>query len=154
MVICIVALVVFSIMGIFSIGYRKLAKEAFDCTFRMITFRPCRSTLDERIRARLTSKLMKTPPLAKFIYKNFKTLSWMFVIIFFASLGYSSHGIYNLIVHGTCTPGSDNCPFATDDPVCGCEEICHCGEDNCTSPDYKACKGNCTCQKEVCGIKE
>jgi len=153
MVICIVALVVFSILGIFSVGYRKLAKEAFDCTFRMITFRPCRSTLDERIRARLTSKLMKTPPLAKFIYKNFKTLSWIFVIVFFVSLGYSAYGIYNLIVHGTCTPGSDNCPFAAH-PDCGCIGVCQCANTTCESSGYEACKGNCTCQKEVCSIKE
>jgi hypothetical protein len=146
MVICIVALVIFSLMGIFSVGYRKLAKEAFNCTFRMMTFRPCRSTLDERIRARLTSRLMKTPPLAKFLYKNFKTLSWIFVVMFFVSLGYGVYGVYNLIVHGTCSSGSDNCPFATDTPSCS--------EGTCASPEYLACKGNVTCQQEVCGIKE
>lgn len=146
MVICIIAMVVFAIMGIFSAAYRKLAKEAFECTFRMITFRPCKTKLDERIRARLTSKLMKTPKIAKFLYKNFNVLSWSFVIIFFASLGYSSYSIYNLIVHGTCSPGSSNCPFATNTPACSA--------DTCSSPAYLACKGNITCQKEVCGIKE
>jgi hypothetical protein len=145
MVICIIALVVFSLMGIFSVGYRRLAKEAFDCTFRSITFRPCKTNLDQRIRAKLTAKLMNTPKIAKFIYKNFKILSWIFVLIFFASLGYSAYGIYNLIVHGTCSPGSDSCPFASHP---------ECSVDTCASPEYLACKGNVTCQKEVCGIKE
>ena len=71
MVICIVALAVFAILGIGSLRFRKLAKEAFDCTFRTITFRVCKTNLDERIRARLTAQLMKTPPLAKFVYRNF-----------------------------------------------------------------------------------
>src|SRR4030043_1357892 len=143
MVICIVALVVFSILGIGSLRYRRLAKEAFDCTFRMITFRPCKTKLDERIRARLTAKLMKTPKVAKFLYKNFNILSWIFVIMFFASLGYSAYGVYNLAAHGTCDPNSDNCPFATKAPVCGCEGLCKCGLATCISPDYIACKGNC-----------
>jgi hypothetical protein len=155
MVICIVALVVFSIMGIFSLTYRKLAKEAFECTFRMVTFRPCKSKLDERIRAKIISKLMRIPSLAKFVYKYFTTLSWIFVIIFFASLGYSAYGVYNLIVHGTCTPGSDNCPFAVANTTdCGCKDVCQCSKDTCSSPGYIACKGNCTCQIEVCSKKQ
>jgi len=69
-------------------------------------------------------------------------------------LGYSAHGIYNLIVHGSCDPDTGNCPFATHDPTCGCGEICYCDTQTCESNEYGACKGNCTCQKEVCGIKE
>lgn len=107
MVICIVALVVFSVLGIFSAKWRKIAKEAFECVFRMITFRPCVSKLDERIKSKVTAKLMKkTPSLARFFYKNFKVLSWIFTIAFFASMIYTIYGIYNLIVFGTCTPGS------------------------------------------------
>jgi len=154
MVICIIALVIFSILGIGSLRYRRLAAEAFECTFRMVTFRPCSTKLDERIRARLTAKLMKIPVVAKFVYKNFIVLSWIFVIIFFASLGYSTNGIYNLIVHGTCDPGSTNCPLATKAPICGCKGICQCSIETCSSPEYLACKGNCSCQKEICSMKE
>lgn len=150
MVICIVALVVFAILGIGSLRYRKLAGEAFECVSRMISFRPCTTKLDERIRARLTAKLMKIPTLARFVYKNFTLLSWIFVIIFFSSLGYLGYGIYNLIAHGTCDPHSASCPFGTTAPVCGCEGICQCGIETCESPEYMACKGNCSCQREVC----
>jgi len=152
MVICIIALVVFSILGIGSLRFRQLTKEAFECTFRMVTFRPCKTNLDERIRAKLTAKMMVIPALAKFVYRNFTVLSWVFVIVFFASLGYSAYGIYNLIVHGTCDP-SGSCPFSTTNATCGCEELCQCSEETCSSPEYSACGGNCTCQKEVCGIE-
>ncbi|HKZ45264.1 MAG TPA: hypothetical protein VJ343_01010 [archaeon] len=84
-----------------------MAKESFDCVFRMVTFRPCVSKLDERIKSKLTAKLMKRAPgLARFTYKYFKIISWAFTISFFASMIYSAYGIYNLIAFGTCTPGS------------------------------------------------
>jgi hypothetical protein len=106
MVICIVALVVLSILSIFSARYRAPAKEAFRCVFRMITFRPCDVHLETKIKTKVTSKLMFAPSLARFFYKYFKPISWIFTILFFVSLGYSAYGIYNLIVYGTCSPGS------------------------------------------------
>lgn len=107
MVICIVALIVFSILGIFSIRWRKLAKEAFTCVGRMLTFRPCKTKLDQRIRSKVTSKLMRrTPSLARLFYRHFKIISWIFTIAFFASMIYSFYGIYNLAAYGTCQPGA------------------------------------------------
>jgi len=106
MVICIVALVVFSILGVFSASYRKIAKEAFSCIMNMLVFKPCTTKFDEKIKSRLTIKLMKVPSLARFFYKNFKILSWIFTITFFASMFYSAYGIYNLVVYGSCQPGS------------------------------------------------
>lgn len=106
MVICIVALVVFSFLGIFSAYYRKLAKEAFGCVGRMLIFQPCKTNLDQRIKSKVTLKLMKIPPVARFFYRNFKLLSSIFTIAFFASMIYSFYGIYNLIVYGSCQPGS------------------------------------------------
>ena len=106
MVICIVALVVFSVLGIFSATYRKLAKEAFSCVGRMLIFQPCKTNLDQRIKSKVAIKLMRIPPLARFFYKNFKMLSWIFTISFFVSMIYSFYGIYNLIVYGSCQPGS------------------------------------------------
>lgn len=104
MVLCIVAFIVFSILGLFSAYYRKLAKEAFICVINMLTFQPCKTKLDERIKSKVTIKLMHKPVLARFFYRNFKLLSWVFTLTFFASLIYSSYGIYNLIVYGSCQP--------------------------------------------------
>ncbi len=39
--ICIFAFFVFAFLAIFSVTYRPLAKEAFECVFRRITLRPC-----------------------------------------------------------------------------------------------------------------
>ena len=86
MVICIVAMVVFSILGIFSVRWRRVAKEAFHCVFRMIQFKPCDVQLEEKIKSKVTSKLMKVPQLARFFYKNFKVISRIFTIVFFASM--------------------------------------------------------------------
>lgn len=49
---------------------------------------------------------MKVPTLASFTYKNFKIISWIFTIAFFASLVYSAYGIYNLLIYGSCDPNS------------------------------------------------
>jgi hypothetical protein len=107
MVICIVALVVFSILGIFSSKYRKIAKDAFRCVFLMITFRPCDVQLEQKIKSKATAKLMRiSPKMASAFYKNFKIISWIFTIAFFVSLIYSAYGIYNLAVFGTCDPSS------------------------------------------------
>jgi hypothetical protein len=109
MVICIVALVVFSVLSIFSARYRPLAKDAFKCFYKMVTLRPCDVQLETKIKAKVTSKLMVVPKLANFFYKNFKAISWIFTIAFFSSLAYSAYGIYNLIVYGYCEPGSASC---------------------------------------------
>jgi len=123
MVICIVAMIVLGILGIFSAKYRKLSKDAFRCVFRMVQFKPCDTQFDERVKSKLISKLMgKFPKLAKFTYKNFKVISWIFTIAFFLSLFYTTYAVYNLIAFGSCEPGA-SCIFnpqgtITDKNVC------------------------------------
>lgn len=48
MVICIVALVVFSILSIWSARYKDLARQAFRCVTRTIVFKPCDIELEEK----------------------------------------------------------------------------------------------------------
>ncbi|MGC8885253.1 MAG: thioredoxin family protein [Candidatus Nanoarchaeia archaeon] len=111
---CIVAMIVFGILGIFSAKYRKTAKEAFSCVFRNAMLRPCTSGFDQELKAKIVSKLMKFPRLAKFTYKYFSIFSWIFVITFFLSLGYTGYSIYNLAVHGTCDPKTGHCIFVPE----------------------------------------
>lgn len=156
MVVCVIALVIFSILGIFSAKYRELAKESFKCVFRMITFRPCESSLEQKVRSKITSKLMRPlPSLAKFAYKNFKVLSWIFAILFFTSLFYMVRGLYNLAVYGTCDPHSTTCIFNPGHLHCGSEHClatgCPCEEKGCEAPDHVGCEGNCTCAIGTCG---
>ena len=110
--ICILALVVFSILAIFSASYRPLAGEAFDCVFRKVTFRKCRTNLDQRLKSQITGKLMRRHPLiARFVYKRFEILSWIFVILFIASLAYSAYGGYNYALYGNCYGPEDTGGF-------------------------------------------
>ena len=101
--ICIIALIIFSILAIFSVSYRPLAKEAFDCVFRKVTFRKCRTNLDQRLKSQITGKLInKSPFLARFVYKRFEILSWIFVILMISSLAYTVYGGYNYALYGNC----------------------------------------------------
>lgn len=123
MVICIVALVIFSFLSIVSARYRPLARDAFKCVFKMIQFKPCDVQLETKIKNKITSKLMVIPPLARFFYKYFKPISWAFTISFFASLIYSAYGIYNLIAIGTCDPGSTSCELTSILYILSCYEV-------------------------------
>jgi len=103
MVVCIIALPVLLILGIFSMRYRILAKDAFECIFEMVTFKPCKSKLDQRIKSSITGKTMKHyPGFARWIFRNFEILSWIFVIIFIASIIFSAWGVYNYAAYGNC----------------------------------------------------
>jgi len=122
--ICIIALIVFGILGIFSASYRKLAKEAFDCVFRRITFRKCVSGLDERIKVQVINIFInKSPQTARFIYKNFEVLSWIFTALLILSIVFSGIGLYNYAVYGNCN-GPDNSGFCIFDPFQTQEQKC------------------------------
>jgi len=132
MVVCFIALPVLIILGIFSASYRKLAWEAFECVFRMATFRKCKSNFDQRVKAKIVGKLMKrTPKVAGFVFKRFVILSWIFVVLFILSIAGSAYGLYNYYVYGNCN-GPDSSAFCIFDPfqekvedhtTCGIEPI-------------------------------
>ncbi len=118
MVLCIVALVVFGILGIFSAKYRKLAAQALDCTVKTVTLRPCDTGLDEKIKTKLIGTLLKiSPAVAKFSNKHYNVLSKvagiLFFALFFGSLFFSAQSVYNYAVYGNCNgPGSTEfCAF-------------------------------------------
>lgn len=108
MVLCIIALPVFAILGIFSIKYRKLALESLDCMFRTATLRPCRSGLDDRIKSKLTGKAFRfSPKLGGLIYRHYRILSWLILLLFVLSAYISGAGIYNYIKYGNCNGPSE-----------------------------------------------
>ncbi len=105
LVLCIIAFFVFAFMSIFSVRYRPLAKDAFKCVFLMATLRPCESGLDQKIKAKVVSQVFdRSPPVAQFINKHFELLSWIFVILSFASMVILAQGVYNIYLYGTCDP--------------------------------------------------
>ncbi|KKP31946.1 MAG: hypothetical protein A2312_00305 [Candidatus Staskawiczbacteria bacterium RIFOXYB2_FULL_32_9] len=114
--ICIIALVVFSIMGIFSLTYRNLAKEAFDCVFRRITFRPCNTGFNEKIKSQLVAKLLNKSVFAARIFnKYFEVFSWAFLILMVWSTFYTVRGGYNYYLYGSCN-GLNQVGFCALDP--------------------------------------
>jgi len=82
-----------------------MAREAMKCVFKNLTFSPCDVKLEQKIKEKVTAKLLRFPTLARFFYKNFKVISWAFTISFFASLAYPVYAIYNYFAYGTCEPG-------------------------------------------------
>jgi hypothetical protein len=113
---CIIALIVFGIMGIFSASHRALAKEAFDCVFKRITLRPCNTGFQEKIKGKILSKLViRSTFLAKMVNKHYEILSWIFFILIVGSTVYVLYGGYNFYVYGSCD-GLNASGFCAFDP--------------------------------------
>jgi hypothetical protein len=103
MVLCFVAFFVFAVLSIFSAKYRPLAKEAFQCVFKTMMLKKCDTGLDDRIKANVVSKLLKvSPQAARITNRHFTLLSWIFVLLTFASFAYSALGVYNFYFYGNC----------------------------------------------------
>ena len=101
--ICLIALVVFGILGIFSASHRVIANEAFDCVFRRITLRKCNTSFDKKMKSKIMGTLIrKSPKTAKTIYKHFEAISWFFTILMIVSFAYSAVGIFNWVTYGNC----------------------------------------------------
>ena len=113
---CIIALIVFGIMGIFSASHRALAKEAFDCVFKRITFRPCNTNFQEKVKGKILSKIItRSTFLAKMVNKHYEILSWIFFILMVGSTFYVLRGGYNFYIYGSCN-GLNASGFCAFDP--------------------------------------
>lgn len=121
MVLCWIALPIFLFLSIFSVKYRKLTIESFQCLWRTATLRPCQSSLDERLRSDITAKLMKrTPTLARGFYNNYKIISLVILIIMILSTYFTGIGVYNYIKYGNCN-GADSTAFCVINAALGKE---------------------------------
>lgn len=151
---CLAALFVLGILSIFSARYRSWAREALDCVARRLVLRPCRTGFNEKVKAKVTSSLMKrSRKLARFVHRYFEPISWAFTAMLFISLAYSAYGVFNLATAGTCDPANpDSCVFNPQLPSCGdpaCTGVGHCFCDgvevHCTEQIFKDCEGDCAC---------
>ena len=115
--ICVIALIVFGILGIFSAKYRVIAKEAFNCVFKKITLRKCDTGLDVRLKSEITGKFMRwNPKLGKFIYKYFEVFSWALLILTIVTLYFFGQGVYFYAIYGNCNGPNSNA-FCIFDPL-------------------------------------
>ncbi len=113
---CLLALIVFSILGLFSVTHRKLAKEAFACVFRRVTLRPCNTGFKEKMKAELVGKvLLRSVWAARIVNKNFELLAWVFFIVSVVSTIWMVWGVYNYYVYGSCN-GLNQAGFCAFDP--------------------------------------
>ena len=114
MVLCVIALPLFAFLGIFSVKYRALTKEALGCLFRTVTLRRCQSGLDQRLRANLTGKVMRlSPKAAGIVHRHYQLISWLFLALMLWSLYVSALGLYNFQRYGNCNGPADTsfCPL-------------------------------------------
>ena len=116
---CIAAFIIFLILGIFSARYRKLAKKAWACVARKITFRPCEIGFKEEAKNMLIGSLILTrPKLAKFLDKWIESLATIFVVLSLWSLLIVFQSGLNLFVYDTCTPqNAESCSLSGE--ACG-----------------------------------
>lgn len=116
---CIAAFIVFLILGIFSARYRKLAKKAWVCVARKMTFRPCEIGFKEEAKNMLIGSLILTrPKLAKFLDRWIEALATLFVALSLWSLLIVFQSGLNLFVYDTCTPqNAESCSLSGE--ACG-----------------------------------
>jgi len=116
MVLCLLALPVFLVLGLFSLKYRLLARDALECLFKTVTLRKCQSGLDDRIRAQITGKILRfSPKAAAIVYRHYMVLSWILLAVFVWSAYESGFGAYNYIYYGNCN-GPESTGFCLLDP--------------------------------------
>src|SRR3989339_67842 len=116
---CIAAFIIFAILGIFSASHRKLARKAWYCVVKKITFKPCDINFSEEVKGKLLGKLIiRRPKLAKFLSKWFDLMAWIFVILSIWSLLTVFNSGVNLWVYGTCNASTgESCSLSGE--ACG-----------------------------------
>lgn len=120
---CIAAFIVFGILSIFSATYRPLARAAWHCTWRRISFRPCDISFSEEMRGKLLSKLVfRMPRLAKFLDRWLNWISFGFVALSIWSVLYLANAGLNYWVYGTCDPRDvESCTLSGE--ACGVDQV-------------------------------
>lgn len=100
---CLLALVVFAGLALFSTRYRALAREALACVFRRVTLRKCTTGFDKRVKAALVGRVMRTHPgAARLLHRHLEALAWTFVLTLAASGSYLGYAVHNYYQYGSC----------------------------------------------------
>lgn len=113
---CIASFIVLLVLSVFSARFRPYVREAYDCVFRRITFRACNTGFDVKVRSTITVALSKrSEGLAKLFNRYFELVSWIFVVSFLVSLGWTIRGGYLFWTTGSCN-GLNQGGFCVLDP--------------------------------------
>ena len=110
---CLIALLVFLMLSIFSAKYRPLARRALRCVARKAMLRPCDTGLDEEIKAGTVAGILKVSPRAAgLVFRHFEAFSVTVTLIFLVSTVWLMQAVYYLWVYGNCSgPEGGPCLF-------------------------------------------
>lgn len=117
--VCIAAFLIFAILGLFSARYRHLARKAWGCVLKRVTFKPCDINFQEEVKSRLLGKLiLRAPRVARFVDRWSGVLSFLFVAVSLWSLVLVVNSGLNLLVYDTCDRNDvESCALAGE--ACG-----------------------------------
>lgn len=103
MVVCLIALPVLLVLGLFSATHRKLAVEALKCASRKVALRPCDAGLERKLKKMVFGSLLKrNEKIAFFVFKNFEKLALVFGLLMVLSIVGVAFGLYNFYIYGNC----------------------------------------------------
>lgn len=113
---CIAAFIILLIISVFSARYRQMAKKAWSCTARRITFRPCDTNFKDELKNKMLSKVaVKTPRLVKAADVAIEVGAAIVVLLTIWSLLVTFKAGLNLYVYGTCNPSnSSSCSLGAE----------------------------------------
>jgi hypothetical protein len=107
---CVIALLAFLLLSIFSARYRPLARRALHCVARKALLRPCDTGLDEQIKAGTVAGILKVSPrAARLVFRHFEAFSVTVTLLFVVSTIWVMRAGYYLWVCGNCN-GPDGGP--------------------------------------------
>ena len=114
---CIASFIVLSILGIFSASNRILAREALDCVLRRVTFRPCNTGFDQKMKAKLLGVVItRSESAARFLNKYFEIIAWVFILSMLAASIMFARGLYFFYTYGNCNGPKQQDAFCIFDP--------------------------------------
>lgn len=155
--ICIVALVVFAVLGLISAKYRSYFFEALDCVTKRVTLRKCTTSFDKKMKMKITTRLANlNKPFGGFVFKHFELISWIVTFLMIASLIWTAWvgftGIYNWYYYGNCNGPESSELCELNNLIGASPEVIA----KCSNPD---CNGICgidtnTCSSGSCGCVE
>src|SRR5690606_7627926 len=116
------AFIVLIFMAGFSAKYRGYLKQAWGCTFRRITLRPCDTSFKDQIKNSLIAKVaVRAPRLSKATDIGLEVAAVLVIVLTIWSLYVVVKGGLNFFVYDTCYPanaaacslGADACSIGT-----------------------------------------
>lgn len=109
MVFCIIGLVIFGILGLFSAKYRRYFRESLHCMRRQLMLKACDTQFDQEMKSKISAKISKrSPGLARFVFRRFAMLTWILLIIMLVSAAFIAYGFYSYVAYGNCNGPNSN----------------------------------------------